>query len=369
MTTYDRYLFFRFIHVFVILFITTFGLYVIIDGFTNVDGFQENRDGTWDVLSSMGAYYSYQSVIFFGMVAPILSVVSVVVVLAMLVKQGELQPVLAAGIPTYRLAIPFLIGVALVEAGLIANQELVIPSIGHHLRGNKQGDSSGHSVEPVYDHKTYVHIAGQEMFSQDQRMTGAEFTLPFPNIARELTTLHAEKATFHEATDTHPAGWLLHDVEPRFDKLSLSAEQKTVLSVKQPDKLFVVTDISFDQLYNKSHTYRFVSTAELIRRIRNPSFGSATIKGQILHLHTRLTAPLLSVIGVFVVLPLIVRRESRSLVTSMALCSGVLALLMGVGQLCLYFGSVNIVSTSLAAWLPVILNGTCGAWLTGTVQT
>jgi lipopolysaccharide export system permease protein len=368
-TTYDRYLLRRFIHVFLVLFVTTFGLYVIIDCFTNVDGFQENRDGTWEVLSWIARYYSYQSVVFFGMVAPILSVVSVVVVLAMLVKRGELQPVLAAGVPTYRLAVPFLIGVMLVEAGLIANQEIVIPSIAQHLRSTKKGESSGHSVESVYDHKTYVHITGAELFTDDERMTNAEFTLPFPHIARELTTMHAVKATFHEADSTHPAGWLLHDVQPRFDQLALSSEQKIVLGVKKPQDVFVVTDISFDQLYNSSHTYRFASTPELIRRIRNPSFGTATITGQVLHLHTRLTAPLLSVIGVFVVLPLIVRRESRSLVTSMALCTGVLALLMGVGQLCLYFGSVNLVSTSLAAWMPVIFNGSCGAWLTGTVQT
>ncbi len=118
MTTYDRYLLRRFIHVFLVLFVTTFGLYVIIDCFTNVDGFQENRDDTWEVLSWIARYYSYQSVVFFGMVAPILSVVSVVVVLAMLVKRGELQPVLAAGVPTYRLAVPFLIGVMFVEAGV-----------------------------------------------------------------------------------------------------------------------------------------------------------------------------------------------------------------------------------------------------------
>ena len=46
MTIFDRYLLGRFTWVFVVLFVTTFGLFVVIDGFTNVDAFQEESDGT-----------------------------------------------------------------------------------------------------------------------------------------------------------------------------------------------------------------------------------------------------------------------------------------------------------------------------------
>ena len=41
-TTFDRYLIARYLQIFVILFVSMFGLFVVIDGFSNVDEFQEH---------------------------------------------------------------------------------------------------------------------------------------------------------------------------------------------------------------------------------------------------------------------------------------------------------------------------------------
>ena len=57
-TTFDLHLLRRFLHTYVILFVTLFGLYVVIDGFTNVDGFQEGGAGTSQVLRRMATYYA-----------------------------------------------------------------------------------------------------------------------------------------------------------------------------------------------------------------------------------------------------------------------------------------------------------------------
>ena len=76
MTTFDRYLLRRFLHTFVILFVTLFGLYVVIDGFTNVDGFQEGTDDALVVLRRMGAYYVYQSSMLFDLMGPTVAVMN-----------------------------------------------------------------------------------------------------------------------------------------------------------------------------------------------------------------------------------------------------------------------------------------------------
>jgi lipopolysaccharide export system permease protein len=371
-TTFDLYLLRRFLHVFVILFVSTFGLFVVFDGFTNVDAFQQGRDGAVEVLSSAAGYYVYQSSLFFDLIGSMLAVVSVMVVFAILQRHSEIHPILAAGVPIYRLLAPVVAGVLLVSAVVVVNQELILPRIAHALqRPRGAAEAAWRTVEPGYDRRTHIHISGQELFVGEGRMTGAKFVLPARRIAGDLTTLKAREARFFEEGPHVPAtGWLLTDVTPHYADLRLTPEgRKVVLPTAEPNELFIVTDVSFDQLYDRNRNYRYVSTPELVRRIRNPSFDVMSIRGQILHLHTRLTQPLLNVIGALAAVPLIVRRESRGLIGNMALCAAVQASFLGVIHAFLYLGQVNLVAPDAAVWVPVVVIGTLSVWLYGYVQT
>lgn len=370
-TTFDRYLLRRYLHVFAILMISMYGLYVVIDGFSNIDEFQKVSEETWVVFQAMAKYYAYQFSAFFDMLGAILSVVSVIVVFGLLQKHCEIAPILAAGIPTFRLVRPFLFGTILVNGLLVANQEFIIPEIAHVLQADRtKTDDEGKDVEPIYDYMTHIRIDGKELFIADQRLEGANFVLPVPEVAMDLTTLNAKVATFHEASEDRPAGWHLHQVNPPFSELSLTTVgQRIVTPLDDPADVYVVTDISFDQLSNRNKSYKYVGTSELIRRIRNPAFGTASVKSQIIHLHARLVTPIANVLCVFVAIPLILRKESRGLVTNMAICAGVLGLIYGLTQGFLYCGRVNWIPADLSAWASPILTGTLGAWLNELTQT
>ena len=95
--------------------------------------------------------------------------------------------------------------------------------------------------------------------------------------------------------------------------------------------------------------------------------GIVSVRTQTLDVHTRLTRPIFAVLMVFIVVPLVIRRESRSLIGNMAMCSFALASVYGLAQVCNSLG--GIVSPDLAVWTPVIFSGGYGAWLTGAVQT
>lgn len=371
MTIFDRYLLRRYLHTFTILFVSTYGLYVVIDGFTNVDAFQENQETTTGALSWMARYYACQSTLFFDMIAPTLSVVAVMVVFAVLQKNSELHPILAAGIPAWRLFVPVIVGTMLVNAVILANQEIVIPGIAHELmKPRSREDARDHSVEPLYDRKTRIHIGGRELNLAERRLEGAEFLLPPPDIAHELTTLKAREAVWSEATDERASGWVLRDVQPPLEAIALTpAGAKFVRRTDQPNEIFIVTDVSFDQLNSRTQNYRFLSSGELLRRIKNPSTGIVSIRGQMLHFHIRLIRPLLNVIAVFVAVPLMLRRESRGLVTNMAVSAGIMGALYGVAQLLWYLGQTSLMASDLAAWSPAILCGAVGAWLSGSMQT
>lgn len=371
LTTFDRYLLKRYLHAFVILFVSTYGLFVVIDGFTNVDAFQEGQDAAGDVLRWMATYYGFQAIDFFDRIAAILSVIAMMVAFALLQKNGELQPILAAGVPVYRLVLPIAVGAAVVNAVVICNEEVVIPKVAHHLNSNRvEEKQSTYSVKPRYDYMTRIHIDGKSLNLERQQINQAVFILPPPDLATELTDLKGDDAVYLEADGGRPAGWLLRNCSKKHEQLPLTAVgRKYVRRTKVPSELFIVSDVTIDQLSARSKDFRYLSTAELVRRIRNPSTGLSSIRSQRLFFHSRLVKPFLNVIAVFIVIPLVVRRESRSLIFNMALCTLVLGVLYGVTQAFSYLGEVNLIAPDFAAWCPAIISAATGAWLSGLVQT
>ena len=163
----------------------------------------------------------------------------------------------------------------------------------------------------------------------------------------------------------------MKETSQRLDQLALTPAGKRIIrSVPgNLNELFVLTDVGFDRLYNRDTHYEFLSTWELMRRIKNPSFSHRSIRSQSLYLHTRLTKPLLNLLVVAVGVPFVVRKESVSLISNLAVCSGALGVLFAINELLQYLGKVGLISPELAVWAPIVLCGAAAAWFTGIVRT
>lgn len=371
MTTFDRYLLRRFLHTFVILFVTLFGLYVVIDGFTNVDGFQENASGSAAVFRRMASYYAYQSSLLFDLMGPTVAVASVMVVSALLVKNSEYQPILAAGIPLARLAVPFVFGLLVVTAAAVANQEFVIPRIAHKLQGPRSDLAAVmQEVTPQVDHTNGLIISGDSLKAGEGRIIGAQIVLPCPEVVGAARTLYAESARYVPRTRTNPAGWVLTAASPEHADLPLTEYgAEVVRPVKDSPEIFVRSDISFDLICDGSRNATWQATPEIVKRIRNPALSDTVARDQMSLLHRRLVQPLLNLFAGLACIPLVIRRESRSLIGSFALATGVQGLLLGVLQGAAMLGKTGLVAADIAAWVPVVVCGTIAAWVTGYAQT
>lgn len=359
----DRYLLGRYWHVFLIGYAALFGLYFVIDAFTNVTDFLDQSTGALGVLAEIGRYYSYRACYFFGMIGGTMEVIAAMVALALVQKHGELNPVLSAGISTFRLMQPLLIGAALVNVLILLNQELVIPRFALELQvdaGHKADVT--HHVTPVKDYQTEVIVTGKRLNLREKKLEQAEFVLNPPTSSR-MVTLKAREAFARRG------GWLLKGAQPGYDALLLTDSGKKVIRAVAPEEFFVRTDVGIDRLYNSEKSTEYLSTWELIRRMRNPSFSQRSIRSQSLYLHSRFTKPLLNLIVVAVGVPFVVRRESVSLVTNLAICSGMMGGIFALNELCLYLGRVNLLSPDLAVWTPIVVWGSAAAWLTGLVRT
>ena len=376
MSTFDRYILRRFWHVFVVSFIAMMGLYIVIDAFNNVDNFfNEGESGTLGVMWTMARFYAFRSCMFFDIIGGIVSVTAVTVVLSLILRHGELNPVLSAGIPTYRLLFPLLWGTVMVSAVMVINKELIMPRIADELQieAGKTGEED-EPVEPVQDYATLIGISGDRLFPARNAMTQPAFTLPAPAIVDEFAPVSGSEAIFLPADERRPrSGWLIKNANPPFDKLKLNltkAGRAIVMPGAAADEIFVATEIGFERLYRPGKTDDLVSTPELIRRIKSPAFDPHTVREHSLHLHQRFTQPILNVLLLFLVLPLIIRREARGLVVSMALSGLMQGVVFGAGQTFQWLAfNTNTIGPDLAAWGPVIVAGGLASWFWPMLRT
>lgn len=372
MTLFDRYLLRRFWHVFAIGFVATYGLYVVFDAFSNADEFQAGTDGSAvSMLLKMSQHYFFQAFPFFDMAGPILVVLAAIGVFALLQRSSEIYPVLSAGTPSWRLAVPIVVGTLAVELLLAINQELVIPNIAARLHsGRKAKGAAAQDVQPARDYVTNIEISGDKLRINERKLLEARILLPVPTQVTEPTTLAAEEAIQVPAKGDRPAGWLLRDPSPHHRDLVLTDEgRRRILRAPSSEDIFVVTDVTIEQLHNRTKSFKFLSTSQLIQRIRNPAYGIVSIRSQSVHLHERLTRPLLILISVLVAIPMTLRRESHSLLLNLAVCTLLLGGMFVVAQTSVHLGRLNVLELEQAAWLPVVICGTCAAWISNLVQT
>src|SRR5262249_16201923 len=138
---------------------------------------------------------------------------------------------------------------------------------------------------------------------------------------------------------------------------------------RTPDELVIRTEVGFDRLYNRDSHYEYLSTWELMRRLQNPSFSHRSLRSQNLYLQARVTKFILNIVVVLVGVPFVVRKESTSLLTNLAICSGMLGAMLGINELFSYLGKIGVLSVELAVWSPIIVWGSAAAWFTGLVRT
>jgi len=375
-TVFDRYLLGRFFQIFAIFFIAAIGLFAVVDGFTNLDAFQQaSKDhGTMYLFALMAKHYFYQSALLVDLVGPTITVLAVLVVLMILIKNGELHPVLAAGVPTYRLALPLVIGVLAVNGVLIGNQEWLLPKIAPHLQGN-HGDTAedDQTVLPQYDPKWRIFVSGKTAIPGGKKITLPNFQLPAPTLANDFVSLKGKEAVFVPGLGKEPSGWLVKDVTSNVSKLGLTEQGRTVI-IPQPNgtDVFVASTLTFEQLCSQASNHRLVPTRTLFQRLRQPSGSLISRNALLVHLHGRLTRPILTLIGLFLVVPLIVRKDRMSpmqQVTNIAICMGVLGGVMGLSMLGQFLGQSGILRPDQAVWSPLILGSSIAGWLTGSVRT
>jgi lipopolysaccharide export system permease protein len=355
----DRYLVRRFFQAYLITFASLIGLYLVIDAFTNLDEFSEHSQSVWSVLQHMAGYYSYRVILFFDRLAGIIGMMSAMFTLTWMQRQGELTPLLAAGVPLYRVAGPVVGAAVLISGVQVANQELVIPQIRNRLL-READDLTGNKVQPVegaYDNETNIFLGGKRGYAQQKRIGDAQFILP-PTVVDSLTMLRAENAYYIEPQGKQPGGWKLVGTEPVHLRVRPEYRDKLFpLPGSKKGQYFLVSHVSYDQAVRRREWHQYASTAELIALLRNPSIGAGP--EQAVLVHSRHVRPLLNLVLLLVTLPLTIARGGRNFFLSMGISLAVSGAFFGTVSVSHYLGNLGYswFPPALAAWLPLLIFG------------
>ncbi len=363
MKTYDRYLLRLFVRVLVVCFASITGLYVVIDACGNADEFMEYGEQQHGLLPVLADYYSSRVPWFFDQISAMLTLIAALFSIAWLKRSNEMTALMAAGIPTARIIRPLLLAALTVSLMAAANRELLIPRVRDKLTRNAQDwlGEQARTVEPVSDNKTGVLINGLHTYAVDQRIERAVFRLRrrLGSFGRKL---EAENAYYRPATEKHPGGYLLREVEPEQiagQATALLDGEPVIFSPLdtewlEPNECFVVSAITFDQLAGGSQWRQLASTVDLIRGTRNPSL-SFGLDARVT-IHARFVKPVLDMSLFLIGLPLVLSQRNSNVFVAAGWC---LALVVGFIMMLMVCHAIGanggLLSPVAAAWLPLIV--------------
>lgn len=162
MRTVDRYVTASFLGSYGLLLLVGVGLYVFSDILVNLDEFTKDRALTLaQVLGNMADYYGYNLPLYFHQLGGLMLSIAAAFTFAMMMRNNELTPLIVAGVPLQRLAVPvFVCSVGLVALWL-ANAEWVLPRYAHKIarRHDDFGEHRPVEVRCVRDDRNAILTA------------------------------------------------------------------------------------------------------------------------------------------------------------------------------------------------------------------
>ncbi len=373
LTIFERAVFRQFLVINAIYFCVIMGLFTIIDLFDNVDDFiaNSNGGGVLMIVSQVLLHYGKMSLFIFDAASIPLIAISVLSMLLLLKRKGQIKPFLSAGIPAYRILVPaMLLGVCVMIGAKMLNREILMRDAVHHLHAGRGSSSTQHRVAPRYDYASQILIDGWAVYPESNRIEQAAFVLP-PEIAgNDMICLKADEGQFFPQQGTRPSGWLLREPTPSFEDIPLTRQgERFVRRSRQGGNIFVVTDVSPDLIYKARESSGFLSTAQLISRIRSPAIDRNTARELEFNLHARLVEPLLVLLMVWISIPLILQKESRGMIVAAGNCGFWLSLIIGSTYAVRFLSGSQLVEPVQAAWIPIFFAAPLTVWMLDQVET
>ncbi len=366
MTKIDRYILVLFLRTVLICFCSLAGIFIVFHAFTSMDDLVKQGQAEDGLIRVMMRYYGPYMLLLFDWTGAIIALMAFLFSIGWLRRTGELTAVLSAGISHGRIFRPILIASLAIVLIQFVNRELVLPRYSDVLT-MKSKDIAGENEQPIlaqYDKTNRVLIDGSSLVTLSQVIREPSFRLDgdYPGFGDLLL---ADSAAWMDATDEHPAGYLLDGVQrpDQVDRLpSVGVQDRLILMTSRDQawlgthQCFFATSIHTDFLQTNQSATRMASVLELAERVRNPAVHSSM--GLKVLLHERVIRLPLDYALILLGLPMVVNRHGRNLFVMIGAAMLTVLAFFAVKTLCgAMGGSGYLLSPAMAAWVPLLILG------------
>lgn len=312
-----RYLLFSFVKMFCLWFICLIGIYIVFDIFTNYDRFFELGLPLVETLKLIGVFYFYKSLPVYDVISGVLAMASAMITIAIMTRNNELVPLLAAGIPEKRIIRPILIAAICTTLLATGLREGLLPNCQRELDEKLSPlnlmKEEGREMHATRDFSNGIIIHGDEAFYAEKRFTRPSFQLP-PSLAEYGNALKAESAIFVPENEKHPRGYLLQNIEIPLELKTAPSlaigEKKIIITPNdapdwlEPDDCFIACEIPFEYLASGDTWGKYASIPSMIHVLNTRCIDIGTDTQT--KFHARLLKPIMDILLLFLGVSVIV---------------------------------------------------------------
>ncbi len=378
MTKIDRYILVLFLRTVAVCFFSIAGIFIVFHAFTSLDDLVRHGESEGGLLKVMVRFYGPYMLLLFDWTAAIIALMALLFTVGWLRRSGELTATLSAGISHGRILRPMIVASLLIVLLQLADRELLLPQFRDALT-MKAKDISGESEQAIlakYDETSRVLVDGTSLLTHSRVIRQPSFRLDgdYPGYGDLML---AETATWVEANDQHPSGYMLDHVQrpDQIDQLpSVSANDRPIFMTSRDriwlgaHQCFFATTVNTDLLQSNQSATRYASVAELLKQVRNPAVYSS-MSFHVL-LHERIIRLPLDFALVLLGLPLVVNRHGRNLFVMIGVAMVTVLFFFAVKTLAgAMGGSGYLLSPTMAAWVPLLVFGPIAYMRLREVQT
>ena len=367
LTVLDRYLLRSLLVNYLIGLGVMLSLYVVLDMFVNMDEFTEQHEPVFTILGNIVSYYTPNLLLYFSQLSGVITLFACAAVLARMRKLNEMTAILSSGVSLYRVARPVLIFGAVVTGLLVVDTEWLVPAVAHKL-SRYHDDAAGKLAYEVL----FLRDKGGALLSAGKFNPGSHDLERLLILVRNedgsvVQTWEADRATWEPPSSVRPQGrWHLD----RGRLTTRLAGAETGLGPREDQRItypaYYESDLSPEaiELRQSQGWLRFLSLAQLRELETDQTADRASI---IQTRHTRIAAPIVSLLLLLLGLPFFLDRSPANVLGDAGRCLLVCGLCYVVT-----FIAQNIRSetaSALPAWIPIFVFGTLAMVLLDRVRT
>ncbi|MCZ6691199.1 MAG: LptF/LptG family permease [Planctomycetota bacterium] len=365
----DLYVLRYFIVSYIICFVSFVGFFVLIDAFTHLDDYLEEKHGLIEIIQT----YAVRIPEIFHRLAPYLTLAAAGFTVTRLHKNNELAPMKALGLSVFRILLPVFLAAILLSGLIVLDQEWIIPMAETARRNLDLKESREFRPRNLIPDSKGNVIAIDSYDPVLRRMIGMRVTyLEADPVHRKLFTVERASIIARQGDwdETGGGRWILRygrvESFSTGGKFDIDPDNRSLVGAFSfgEEGFQLDTDIRPEDIESHDREIYHLTFKDLNRLYMRQRLPHLRVK-----LHSRLSYPAANLILLFLGLPFFLSRANRSIFISTGICAAIGFSFFFINFMFLSMGDSGTIGPMTAAWMPTIFFGCLGITLFDQVRS